>query len=92
VLAKRFENSNNPPFLDTLGWLYFKRGDYDQAVPLLRRAHDQMPTAPNFQYHLGAALLKSGQAGEGKTLLRRALESKEVSPATASDAKKLLSE
>ena len=89
LLAKRFESSTNPSFLDTLGWLYVKRGSPTEGLPLLRKAYDQIPQAPNYQYHLGAALLSGGESREGKDLVRRALESQPEAE-WAAEAKKLL--
>jgi tetratricopeptide (TPR) repeat protein len=88
-LAKRFETSTNPSFLDTLGWLHLKRGSLEEALPLLRKAYDQVPQAPNYQYHLGVALLNGGQAREGAELIRSALDS-QPNAEWATDAKKRL--
>jgi tetratricopeptide (TPR) repeat protein len=89
TLAKRFEDSANAAFIDTLGWIHFKRGEHELAVPLLQKAHDQFPTSPSYMYHLGAALLKSGKAAEGKALVQRAIESKEEF-ANREEARKIL--
>jgi tetratricopeptide (TPR) repeat protein len=46
----------------TLGRLYLQTGEYDKAVPLLRRVADEQPG-----YSDGGLLLASAQAGAGKT-------------------------
>ncbi len=38
ILAERFINSNNPYYLDTLGWVYYKQGLLAQAETILERA------------------------------------------------------
>ena len=79
-IAKRFESSTNPPFADTLGWIYFKLGQYDRALPLLQKAADKAPEFMLFQYHLGMALYKKGDMQAAKSHLRKAVESKATFP------------
>ncbi len=55
TLAKRFRNSKVPYFLDTLGWIHYRLGEYDQAIPLLRKAVENEPKAAILRYHLGMA-------------------------------------
>ncbi|MBM3777544.1 MAG: tetratricopeptide repeat protein [Acidimicrobiia bacterium] len=38
---------------DTLGWVYYKRGDFGQALPILRRCVERDPDNPVYRYHLG---------------------------------------
>jgi len=83
ALAKRFESSPNPALADTLGWVYFKLGRYEDAVPSLQRAVDSAPKAAVLQYHLGMALYKSGKVDLAKTHLRRAVEAKVEFPGLA---------
>ena len=52
--------------LDTLGWIYYKRGAFDAAAPLLAKSAASDPLNPVFSYHLGMVYLK-----QGKTLLAR---------------------
>lgn len=77
TLAKRFEQSANAAFLDTVGWVYFKRGEHDQALSYLRKAHELFPNAPSFMYHLGVAMLETGDAAQGRALIKRAIDSAE---------------
>jgi tetratricopeptide (TPR) repeat protein len=42
-------------FLDSLGWVYFRRGDYRRAVDLLERAQALEPDEPVILEHLGDA-------------------------------------
>lgn len=89
ALAKRFEQSTNAAFLDTVGWVYFKRGEPEQALSFLRKAHELFPTSPSFMYHVGVVLLKTGDATQGRALLKRAIDSAEDF-GSREDARKLL--
>ena len=75
-LTKRFENASNPALLDTLGWVYFKLGQNDHAVPLLQRAADAAPQLPVYQYHLGMAFYRQGDKKSAKIHLKRAIDTK----------------
>jgi tetratricopeptide (TPR) repeat protein len=70
--ASRFRTSSNPLFLDTLGWLYYRKGDYAVAATYLERATNLAPTRPDLRYHLGMALARSGQTERAITELREA--------------------
>ena len=61
TLADRFRASENAYFLDTLGWLQYRKGDYPVAVAFLQRARAQSASGPQFNYHLGMALYRDGQ-------------------------------
>ena len=79
-LAKRFESSSTPAFVDTLGWIYFMSGQNDLALPLLQKAADKEPQTAIFQYHLGMALYKKGDMKAAKTALQKAVDSKSSFP------------
>ena len=72
-LAARFRTSSNPLFLDTLGWLYYRKGDYAVAATYLDRAVNLSPKRADLRYHLGMALARSGQTERAITELRQAL-------------------
>ena len=73
-LAKRFEYSDQPVYIDTLGWIYYKTGDAKKASDLLSRAVELAPKVPHFNYHLGMALFKLGDP-RTKVYLSNALQS-----------------
>ncbi|MDA8382290.1 MAG: tetratricopeptide repeat protein, partial [Betaproteobacteria bacterium] len=52
ALAAPFQNSGNAGFVDTLGWVYVKMGQYGRAIALLQRSVAAAPKIPVFQYHL----------------------------------------
>ena len=76
ALAKRFEGTANPAFLDTIGWTYYQRDDIERALPLLRKAVEIGPNSPSRQYHLGMALNRLGDVKAAKTHLQLAVDSK----------------
>lgn len=75
-LAQNFESSSQPAFRDTLGWIYYKSGENEKAVEILKEVVKQAPNAPIFQYHLGMAYHKQGNMAEAKTHLAKAVEAK----------------
>ena len=72
-LALRLEHSTQPEFLDTLGWVYYKRGEYVPAVEALERAVAAAPDTPVFRAHLGLAQFHLGRRSDAKETLQRAL-------------------
>jgi len=64
----------NPAYLDSLGWVCFKRGELDQAELWLRRAATLDTSDGTLLAHLGEVLLAKGTAEEATRLLRQALD------------------
>ena len=48
--------------VDSLGWAYFRLGDYDKAVTYLERAVELEPGDPVINDHLGDAYWRVGPA------------------------------
>lgn len=90
ALASRFAQSRNPGQLDSLGWIHYRLGQYDKAVPLLERAV-ALGATPLLQLHLGKALVKSGNAARGKPLIQRAIDSQPDLP-RIDEARELLAQ
>ena len=72
-IAGRFRNSNQAPFLDTLGWAYYKNADYANAVRFLETAVSLGGQIPALRYHLGMAYVRSGNSVNGRQELERAV-------------------
>ena len=49
------EDGGHPMSLDTLGWVYFKRGNYPASLKTLTLALQFIPDSPTVYYHLGMA-------------------------------------
>jgi len=75
-LTSRFAESSNPSYLDSLGWVHYKLGDYAKAVAVLERAVALQPQSPLLSTHLGMALVKSGETQRGQDILKRVIETK----------------
>jgi len=75
VLAARLlaKHPKDHVVADTLGWTLFRQGKPQQALPLLRQAVNGMPANPVHHYHLGVALIKSGETVAGRKELETAL-------------------
>lgn len=78
-----------PAITDTLGWVLYKRSNYDSAVPLLQECVQKDPQHAAFRYHLGMALMQSGKKDPAKKELEAALRLKLASP-DSEEAKKAL--
>jgi len=74
-LSARFANSPNPSYLDTYGWVLFKRGDAAGSVPILTRVVAKVPDAVIARYHLGMAQSLAGDNTDARDNLMRAVNS-----------------
>jgi len=75
LLASRFASSTNPAFLDTYGWVLYKRGEGAAAVSALQNSLAKVPDSPQLLYHLGMAQALAGQPGAARDSLSHALQS-----------------
>jgi len=106
ILAERGENLNealelaqkarskfpeNPNIIDTLGWVYYKKGLYDNAISEFSDAVEKLPQNPVVRYHLGLAYYKKGDNDKAKKEFEKAL-SLNSSFDGAEEAKKILAE
>ena len=57
--------------LAALGWVHYKRREYDRAIECLRRSSERA-AAPTTFHHLGMAYLAAGRAEEAKAAFTRA--------------------
>ncbi len=59
---------------DTLGWIYYKKGDYSLALQQLQPAATALPENALAQYHLGMTYLQLGQKEKGQRSLHNSLK------------------
>src|SRR5271166_1890092 len=64
----------NGAYLDSLGWAYYKLGNYDVAEENLRRASERIGNDPTVHQHLGEVYQKTGRLKLATTHYERALE------------------
>jgi tetratricopeptide (TPR) repeat protein len=91
-LAKQFETSDNPAFLDTLGWVYYRLGEYEQGIPYLEEAVERAPKVAVLRYHLGMAYKATGKPSSAKRELEAALAAEGVEFTGIEDARAALAE
>jgi tetratricopeptide (TPR) repeat protein len=86
----------NGAYLDSLGWAYFKLGNYDLAEENLRKATERIPNDPTIQDHLGDLYQKTGRLKLAAAHWERALDEwsrsvpAEVEPADVAKVQKKL--
>ena len=64
---------NDGYFVDSLGWSYYRLGNYDKAVETLEEAVSLVPNDPIINDHLGDALWRAGYENEAIFQWNRAL-------------------
>ncbi len=64
---------NNPSFIDSLGWTYYRLGDFERAITYLQKAHG-LSEAGEIAAHLGEALWINNHQNEALTVWKNALE------------------
>jgi len=76
-LARRAleKSPENPVLVDTLGWIYLKKGDKDSALQSFSGLVQRQPQNPTFHYHYAMALLEKGDRQRAKSELQNALAS-----------------
>src|SRR5438552_6425846 len=57
---------------DTFGWVLYKRGDYQQALPILQESAGKAADNPEVQFHLGMTAYMMGQTDLARLALRKA--------------------
>ena len=64
---------DHPAVSDTVGWVYYKKGQPELAIPQFQASVDKEPTNAVFQYHLGLAYVKVGDPVKARRALEEAL-------------------
>lgn len=76
-VAEVLRGTSNPRYLDTLGWVYYKRNQVDLALPLIREAAERAPEVAQINYHLALAYHAKNDTRSALTYLEKALNSKQ---------------
>ncbi len=74
---------------DSLGWVYYRLGEYDKSIEPLERAVELLPYDPTINDHLGDAYWQVGRKTEAKFQWRRALNHAEDEKVIADIEEKL---
>jgi tetratricopeptide (TPR) repeat protein len=64
----------NGHVIDSLAWVYYQRGEFDQAWVLLERANTLTPHEPTILRHMAQTLIATGRAAEARVYLQRGLQ------------------
>jgi tetratricopeptide (TPR) repeat protein len=72
---------DDPNVQDTIGWVYYRKGNYRTAVNYLKTAVEKEST-PQRQFHLAMCYLKSGEDTLRQKMLQAALEKDPKLPKT----------
>lgn len=88
-IAKPLADSQNPFFLDTLGWAQFRNGDLAGAQKTLENAVSLVEGFAEGHYHLGSVYLAAGDKLRGEAELKKALAASPT-PEVAAKARDLL--
>jgi tetratricopeptide (TPR) repeat protein len=75
ALTARFAESQDPSFLDTYGWVLYKRGETAASVPILERVVAKAANDPVAHYHLGMAQSQLGSSAAARDNLTLAVNS-----------------
>ena len=73
ILRALKQKPGNGYYLDSLAWVHYKRGDYNQALSFQRQAVGKIPDDPIMQEHLGDILWKDGKQDAARTTWKKAL-------------------
>ena len=88
-LTESFTSSDDPFFLDTVGWVLVKAGRYAEAIQSLEKAAKALPNIQEVRYHLGVAYYNNERKVEAKIELKKSLEG-QPNYTGVEDAQKLL--
>jgi tetratricopeptide (TPR) repeat protein len=64
----------SPEVLDTLGWIHYRRGAYQDAEKSLSRAVEKAPNNGTLRFHLGMTYARLGRNADAASALRRAAQ------------------
>lgn len=74
VLIALEAHPDSGAFIDTLGWIYYQQGRYEEAYDELRRAADIIPDDPTILDHLGDVYFKLDCVEKARVKWQRAHE------------------
>lgn len=72
-LTRKLASVREPVFLDTVGWVNYKAGNYPSAINYLRSAIEAGGKGGDLHYHLAKAYIGDGQNEKAKEALKLAL-------------------
>jgi tetratricopeptide (TPR) repeat protein len=67
------QEPQNGAYLDSLGWVYYKMGNYEMAEATLRKAMEHIANDPTVHDHMGEVYAKTGRLKLAAAQWERAL-------------------
>ena len=64
----------NASILDTIGWIYYRKKEYDKAIAHFLKPIEANPNNPTILYHLGVTYSEKGDSEAAKETLQKALK------------------
>jgi tetratricopeptide (TPR) repeat protein len=80
----------DPAIADTFGWVLYKRGDYQQALPILQESDQKAADKPEIQFHLGMTAYMMGQTDLARVALKKAASATHDFPGKDESKRRLL--
>jgi tetratricopeptide (TPR) repeat protein len=79
VQTARRAMPESPAFADTMGWIYYQKGEYQLALSALQQAlhleeKSQLPSNPDIHYHLGMAYTRTRQPNLARQHFEKVLQ------------------
>ena len=74
-VTESFKTTRQPALLDTLGWVHYRLGNYEEAIDYLNKALSNGGDTPQVRYHLGMVYLELGEADRARQELEMAVQS-----------------
>jgi len=65
---------DHPAVQDTLGWIYYKKGLSNLAVPAFQKSIAGDPRNPTYHFHLGLAYAQAGDPVKARSALQQAVQ------------------
>ena len=82
-------NGSDPSVGDTLGWVLYKRGDYQQALTNLQESAAKLPDNPEVQFHLGMTAYMMGRTELARVALQKAASAENDFPGKEESKRRL---
>ena len=73
-IASRLKDTESPYLQDTYGWIQYRNGNAEEALPYLEQAASALQGDPRVQYHLGVVYGALGRKDEAVAQLQLAME------------------
>lgn len=88
--AEALKGVENPYFLDTYGWALYRSGRVEEGVKALEKAAATAPGLVDARYHLGVALIESGDRERGEAELNAVIATPGADARRVADAQRRL--